>query len=131
LIAVSVIDPSRLQFRGGLFHTRVDQVRAEREFALGRLVDLAREQGIVAQFLIWQGVPGPSVIDAAEAEDADVIVVGSHARGLVGRRLLGSVSAHIVDRAKRWPVIVIRVDQHLDDVWPRERTEHQDPTGTR
>ncbi len=121
LVAVSVIDPSHLRLPGGLFHTRVDQVRTQREVALGRFVGLALQQGIGAQFLIWEGLPGPSVIEAAEAEDADVIVVGSHARGSVGRRLLGSVSTYIVDRSKRWPVIVVCADQRLDDVWPLKR----------
>ena len=131
LIAVSVIDPSRLRLPGGLFHTRVDQVWTQREVALGQLVDLARERGIAAQSLIWQGAPGPSVIEAAEAEDADVIVVGSHARGLVGRRLLGSVSAHIVDQATRQQVIVVRADQQLDDAWPRQRLVERDQTVAR
>ena len=117
LILLSVIDPSRLRLPGGLFHTRVDQIRSDRETALARSVDAARQQGIAAQYLIWEGDPGASVIDAAEAEGADVIVVGSHARGPVGRLLLGSVSSHLVAHAPR-PVLVIRPSQRLDDVWP-------------
>jgi nucleotide-binding universal stress UspA family protein len=120
LILLSVIDPSRLRLPGGLFHTRVDQVRDERETALGRIVDDARKHGVSALFLIWEGDPGTGVIEVAEAEDADVIVVGSHARGLVGRLLLGSVSSYVVDHSRR-PVIVVRPDQRLDDVWPIDR----------
>jgi nucleotide-binding universal stress UspA family protein len=117
LIIVSVIDPSRLRRPGGLFVARVDQVRAERERDLGRLVEEAREAGVDAQFLIWQGDPGTSVIEAAEAEGADVIVVGSHARGPVGRLLLGSVSSYVVSHAPI-PVLVLRPDQRLVDVLP-------------
>jgi nucleotide-binding universal stress UspA family protein len=117
MILLSVIDPSRLRLPGGLFHTRVDQVRTERESALARTVEDARKHGVSALFLIWEGDPGAVVIEAAEAEGADVIVVGSHARGPVGRLLLGSVSAYVVDHAKR-PVVVIRPGQRLDDVWP-------------
>ena len=119
LILLSVIDPSRLRVPGGLFHTRVDQVRSERESALARIVANARRLGVAAQFLIWEGDPGASVIEAAEAEGADVIVVGSHARNLVGRLLLGSVSAFVVEYGKR-PVVVVRPGQLLDDVWPIE-----------
>ena len=119
LILLSVIDPSRLRLPGGLFHTRVDQVRSERESALARIVANARRLGVAAQFLIWEGDPGASVIEAAEAEGADVIVVGSHARNLVGRLLLGSVSAFVVEHGGR-PVLVIRPGQLLDDVWPIE-----------
>jgi nucleotide-binding universal stress UspA family protein len=117
LIFLSVIDPSGLRLPGGLFHTRVDQVRTQRESALAKAVAKARQLGVDAQFLIWEGDPGSSVIEAAEAEGADLIIVGSHARGPVGRLLLGSVSSHVVQRAYR-PVIVIRPGQRLDDVWP-------------
>jgi nucleotide-binding universal stress UspA family protein len=117
LIFVSVIDPSGLKLPGGLFHTRVDQVRAAREAAVTAIVENARRRGIRTQFLIWNGDPGASVVEAADAEEADVIVVGSHARGPVRRFLLGSVSSYIVDHSRR-PVVVIRPGQRLDDVWP-------------
>lgn len=117
LVFVSVIDTSRLRLPGGIFHTRVDQVRAERESALVASVARARQLGISAQFIIWEGDPGASVIDAAEAEGADLVIVGSHGRGPVGRLLLGSVSSYVVDHA-RMPVVVIRPGQHLDDVLP-------------
>ena len=115
LIVVSVIDPALLQLPDGLFLTRIDQVRADRERVLARTVENARRLGVAAQFLIWEGDPGDGVIEAAEAESADVIVVGSHARGPVGRLLLGSVSAYVVAHA-RGPVLVIRPGQHLADV---------------
>ena len=118
LIVLSVIDPSRLRLPGGLFVSRVDQVRAERERELSKLVDRARQSGVSAQFLIWQGDPGTVVLEAAEAEHADLVVVGSHDRGPVGRLLLGSVSSHVVAHAAV-PVLVIRPGQPLVDVWPQ------------
>jgi nucleotide-binding universal stress UspA family protein len=120
LIVVSVIDHSRLRLPGGLFHTRVDQVRGQRESALIAIVGEARQRGIPAQFLIWEGDPGSSVIDAAEAEGANLIVLGSHGRGPVGRLVLGSVSSYVIDHADR-QVVVIQPGQSLDDVWSGER----------
>jgi nucleotide-binding universal stress UspA family protein len=119
LIVLSVIDPSRLRLPGGLFHTRVDQVRAQREAAVTGIVEEARRRGIAAQFLIWEGDPGTSVVEAALAEGADVIVVGSHARGPFGRLLLGSVSSFVVDHGGR-RVVVIPPGRRLDDVWAGE-----------
>jgi nucleotide-binding universal stress UspA family protein len=119
LVFLSVIDPSQLRLPGGIFHTRVDQVRAQRESALAKSVANARQIGIAAQFLIWEGNPGASVIDAAEAEGADLIIVGSHDRGAVGRLLLGSVSSYVVDHGHQ-PVLVIRPGQRLDDVFLHE-----------
>jgi nucleotide-binding universal stress UspA family protein len=117
LILLSVIDPTRLRLPGGLFHTRVDQARSERESALAKVVAHARELGIAGQYLIWEGDPGASVVEAAESEGADAIVIGSHARGPIGRLLLGSVSSYVVAHGRQ-PVIVVRPGQRLDDVWP-------------
>ena len=47
------------------------------------------------------------IVSAAEAERADMIVVGSHGRGAVGRLFLGSVSEHVVRNAP-CPVLVVR-----------------------
>ena len=118
LIILHVIDPAHLRLPAGLFHARVDEVRAVRESALERIVADARRVGVAAQFLIWQGDPGTCILEAAEAEGADLIVVGSHGRGRVGRLVLGSVSSAIVDHARR-PVVIIRPDQRLDDAWPK------------
>jgi nucleotide-binding universal stress UspA family protein len=118
LIVLSVIDPSRLRLPGGLFHTRVDQARAEREMAVTRIVEEALRRGVATQFLIWEGDPGPSVVEAAMAEGADLTVVGSHDRGPFGRRFLGSVSSFVVEHGGR--TVVIRPGDLLDDVSPGE-----------
>ena len=117
MIFVSVIDPSHLRLPGGIFHTRVDQVRSQRETALARIVASARQAGVAAQYLIWEGDPGALVIEAADTEEADIIVVGSHGRGPIGRLLLGSVSSYVVDHGRR-RVVVIRPGEQLSDVWP-------------
>jgi len=107
LLAVSVIDPGALRLPGGRFSARVDQVRAERERVAQELVARGRSMGVDVGFLVWEGEPGESIIEAAEAESADLIVVGSHGRGAVGRFLIGSVSDHVVRNAS-CPVLVVR-----------------------
>ncbi len=62
--------------------------------------------GVAARPIVWEGPTADSVLAAAEAEDVDLIVVGSHCRGGVGRLLLGSVSDHLVRHA-RIPVMVV------------------------
>ena len=107
LLAVSVIDPGSLRLPGGRFRQRVDQVRSERELAAQSLVARGRSIGVAVDFLVWEGDPGEAIIDAAAAETADLIVVGSHGRGTVGRFLIGSVSDHVVRNAQ-CPVLVVR-----------------------
>lgn len=107
LLAVSVIDPGQLRLPGGRFGQRVDQVRSARETVAQELVARGRRLGVPVTFLIWEGEPGESIVAAAEAERADLIVVGSHGRGAVGRFLIGSVSDHVVRHAP-CPVLVVR-----------------------
>ena len=104
---VSVIDPGSLLLPGGRFRARVDQVRENREQAAQALVERGRAAGVTVSFLVWTGDPGDMIVEAAEAEHADMIVVGSHGRGAVGRLFLGSVSEHVVRNAP-CPVLVVR-----------------------
>ena len=71
------------------------------------LVARGRSAGVAVDFLVWEGDPGEAIIEAATAESADLIVVGSHGRGTVGRFLIGSVSDHVVRNAQ-CPVLVVR-----------------------
>ncbi len=82
-------------------------VRGERQLAVESIVQRARAAGADAQGMTWDGVAGESIVDVAEAESADLIVVGTHERGAVGRLFLGSVSDHVVRHA-RCPVMVVR-----------------------
>ena len=107
LLVVSVIDPGSLLLPGGRFRARVDQVRENRELAAQALVERGRAVGVAVSFLVWTGDPGDMIVAAAEAEHADMIIVGSHGRGAVGRLFLGSVSEHVVRNAP-CPVLVVR-----------------------
>lgn len=107
LLVVSVIDPRSLRLPGDRWSERVDQVRERRESAAKQLVERGRREGVAVTFLVWEGDPGEAIVEAAEAEGADLILVGSHGRGGVGRALLGSVSDYVVRHAT-CPVLVVR-----------------------
>ena len=106
LLIGSVIDtPSSRPV--GLGSQRPDQVRASREAAAQALVTRGRAAGVRVTFLIWDGDPGQSIVDAATSEQVDLVVVCSHGRGAVGRFFVGSVSEFVVRNA-RCPVLVVR-----------------------
>jgi len=106
LVVVSVIDPSTDPVTG-LRATRIDRLRAARMDAAQALVARGRHDGVRVTFLVWEGDPGEAIVEAAASEQVDLIVVGSHGRGGVGRLLLGSVSDFVVRRAP-CPVLVVR-----------------------
>ena len=105
LLIVNVIDPSAA--KAGSVGNRVDQVRAEREPRLLEVVERARAWGVESTHLLWTGEAGKSIVAAAEAERADMIVVGTRGLARAGRWLLGSVSDHVVHHAS-CPVLVVR-----------------------
>lgn len=117
LLIVSVIDPRELRLPGGAFRMRVDQVRERREAVAQRLVQRGLAVGVPVTFLVWTGEPGESIVEAAEAEDADVVLVGAHSRGTLGRLLMGSVSEHVARHAP-CPVLIVRAvpDAHRRQV---------------
>ena len=107
LLVVSVIDPHELRLPGGRFLVRMDQVRERRETAAQELVHRGRRAGVQVTFLVWDGDPAESIVAAASSEGADLVIVGSHGRGALGRMLLGSVSDQVVRNAP-CPVLVVR-----------------------
>ncbi len=85
---------------------RVDQQRARREPSLMAIVGRARANGVgEATYLLWTGQPGQSIVAAAAAEGADLIVVGTRGIDDAGRFLLGSVCNYVVYHAA-CPVLV-------------------------
>ena len=60
-----------------------------------------------AQTFTPEGHPAHEIVEAAKAWSADLVVVGSHGRGGLGRVLLGSV-ADAVMRHALCPVLVVR-----------------------
>jgi nucleotide-binding universal stress UspA family protein len=46
------------------------------------------------------GPPVEEILEYADAQKIDLIVIGTHGRGLVGQMLLGSVAERVVRRAR-------------------------------
>lgn len=86
---------------------------AERERAWAKVLGEKLTQETFAslsdrhRFCEAQGDPAPAVCQIADAEAADLIVMGSRGFGAVNRFLIGSVSEGVTNRA-RVPVIVVR-----------------------
>ena len=105
LIVLSVVEQHNLHLPGGGTR-RVDQERDRLAAGAQAIVRQARDAGVRATFLIWEGDPAEAILEASQSEDADVIVLGSRPRLNVRRLILGSVSSEVARRATCDVVVV-------------------------
>jgi len=69
--------------------------------------DLAREAGFEAEALVVIGAPAWSqIVEAADQQEASLIVIGSRGRSGISHVLLGSVAAAVAQHSKRSVLIV-------------------------
>jgi nucleotide-binding universal stress UspA family protein len=69
--------------------------------------EAAKAAGVEVEFVTLGGHPAEKILDFAEKQDVDMIVVGSLGKTDVERFLLGSVSEKVVRNAKV-PVLIVR-----------------------
>ncbi len=87
----------------------VDQLlREEAEKAVEEVAAVCDDYEVPVETAILNGSPSREIVQYAEAEDCDLIVMGTHGRGGIDRLLLGSVAEKVV-RSSTVPVLTIRV----------------------
>ncbi len=74
--------------------------------AQDHLENIVKNEGIKAGFDVLRGRPGPAILDYAEENDIDLIIMASHKPELMDY-LIGSTAARVVRHAK-CSVMVIR-----------------------
>jgi len=79
-----------------------------RERLLERL-DADEEQQFRGSRGVVRGLIAPQIVDYAENQDIDLIVIGTHGRRGVAHLLLGSVAEHVV-RTAACPVLTVRAE---------------------
>lgn len=90
---------------------RVDRVdlAAVAEQALARAARMAEDEGVQVDYEALEGDPAEVILEAAERQGADLIVVGNKGVGGARRFLLGSVPTKVVNHAG-CGVLVVRTD---------------------
>jgi nucleotide-binding universal stress UspA family protein len=61
---------------------------------------------LVSKILVPRGHPPEKILNAADEEDCDAIVLGTHGKGFLAHTFLGSVSSAVVHRTRK-PVFII------------------------
>ncbi|HEX5474084.1 MAG TPA: universal stress protein [Vicinamibacterales bacterium] len=77
---------------------------------LTRLLDADRSGPPTTAVVLTSTSPALAILDYARGHDIDIIVMGTHGRGPLGRLLLGSVAERVV-RLAPCPVLTVRHPQ--------------------
>lgn len=92
----------------------IEQFREKGEEAVDKIAEKATAVGIEAHTEVMEGSPPEVILDYAEENDIDLIIMSTHGRSGVSRFLLGSVTEGVL-RATDTPVLTIRRGTNDDD----------------
>jgi nucleotide-binding universal stress UspA family protein len=85
-----------------------EMLRADADDAVATVEAIADDYDVPCETAIRDGDPSKRIVQYAEAEDCDLIVMATHGRGGIDRLLLGS-TAEAVIRSAEVPVTTIRL----------------------
>jgi len=74
----------------------------------------------VSEIIVREGYPVEEILDAADAKECDVIIMGTHGKGWLKQTFLGSVARSVLERSRK-PVLIIPL--------PSEKTSAELGTG--
>ena len=95
-----------MAYGGGELYMAADETdREELRRSLVQVVPL--DESIHFEHKLLVGDPATAIVETAEKEDADMIVLGTHGRTGLTRLLMGSVAEAVVRRAN-CPVLTIK-----------------------
>lgn len=102
-----VIDPSSSKhdiIAEGSSRGRLNDIRHQR---VKQIEDLFERKEVSFQYQTLKGEPGPTIVEYANHEDYDVIIIGSRGLNALQEFVLGSVSHKVMKRAN-CPVMVVK-----------------------
>src|SRR5262245_54511729 len=103
---IAHVEEPPLAYGGGEMYVAADETdRDELRRALVKIVPL--DHNVPFEHKLLVGDPASAIVEAAETEDADIIVLGTHGRTGLTRLLMGSVAEAVVRRAN-CPVLTIK-----------------------
>ena len=108
LLHVAAPDPDFVGFDVGpqsVRDARAHELRDEHR-AFQQLAKQLRETGVNAEAGLVQGATVETILEQADRQKAELVVLGSHGHGAVYRALLGSVSEGVLHRSKI-PVMIV------------------------
>src|SRR5512143_921149 len=115
LVLLHVVENITVGYASDLFPVPMAEVFQEisgyAKAELAKLAAEARERGVVVSELVVQGKPSAESIRHAAENAVDMIVLGTHGKGMLDQALFGSTAERVVRRAP-CPVLTVRTTEH-------------------
>lgn len=86
-----------------------DALVAAFKAAVDRTVSRVTASSVDTQLFVRAGNPATEIVTFADEQGTDLIVMGTHGRGLVGHFVMGSVAEKVV-RTAHCPVLTVRTE---------------------
>jgi nucleotide-binding universal stress UspA family protein len=83
-----------------------EHLKIESEEAIAYVVNAGREANVEVEPVILKGNPANEIVDFAEQNDIDLIVMGTHGKSGIQRFLIGSVAENVVRHSKTSVLVV-------------------------
>lgn len=108
LYAVYVIIPAAHSLRDfGWERAAMEHFRAEGERATAFVEEAAKTANVKVESVLLEGNPAEKIIEFAEQNSVDIIVMGTLGKTGLDRFLLGSVAENVIRHSKT-PVLVVK-----------------------
>jgi len=115
LILLHVVENLTVGYASDLFPVPMAEVFQEisgyARAELAKLAAEAREKGVEVEEQVVQGKPSAEIIRVARESEVDMIVLGTHGKGMLDQALFGSTTERVVRRAP-CPVLTVRLAEH-------------------
>jgi len=115
LLLLHVVENLTVGYASDLFPVPMAEVFQEisgyARVELAKLAALAREKGVEVEEQVVQGKPSAEIIRVARESGVDMIVLGTHGKGMLDQALFGSTTERVVRRAP-CPVLTVRLAEH-------------------
>lgn len=106
LYVVDTVSFSSIPMDAG-WESMYDTLKNEGEKAISEVKERGKVSGVEVREVLLEGHPSNEIIDFAEKNNADLIVVGTLGKTGLDRFLMGSVAEKVV-RGSKVPVLVVR-----------------------
>jgi nucleotide-binding universal stress UspA family protein len=83
-----------------------EHLRIEGEEAIAYVENAGRAENVEIESVILEGNPANEIVDFAEKNDIELIVMGSHGKTGIQRFLIGSVAENVVRHSKKSVLVV-------------------------